>query len=106
MRQLFWCSLQIAVFGSSVYWMTRPEMLDHGGNNPYAVTAMALILTMAATAAVMIARDLLFFVWRRLPWTLREANEPDYRPGRIGPATGGRHPGKLPPGGGVRKQIR
>lgn len=79
MRQLFWCSLQIAVFGSTVYWMNTPEMKDHGGDNAYAVTVLALMLTMAVTAAVMITRDSASFVIRRVR-ALRQPNQPNDRP--------------------------
>lgn len=120
-RQALWFALQIGVFAFIVSWATSPEMQETGGSNPYAVGVFALLMTMAATAAVMIFRDTVTWLWRWLvhgetQWTgarlfgpsrpLRKPHQPNDGTSRIDASPGPRHPRELPPGSRVRKQIR
>jgi hypothetical protein len=117
-RQALWCAMQIAVVAVIFNWASSPEMQEHGGSNPGAVAVFAVLMAAAATAAVMIFRDSVSFLWRWLVhgearWTggrlfgpRRQADQSNNGASRIEPGRGIGHPGKLPPGSGVRKQVR
>jgi hypothetical protein len=118
-RQALWGAMQIAVFVSVAMWASSPEMQQSGGSNPYAVGVFALLMTMAATAAVMISRDLILWAWRAVVyrdfrWTgarlfgpaLSKPNETYDRPRRIDAAAGPRKPRELPARRWIGKQPR
>jgi hypothetical protein len=104
----FWVGLQAAVIALIVSWAQTPEMQQSGGDNPQAIAVFAVVMAMAVTAAVMIGRDSILFVWRRLTSrrSLRETHQANDGARRIEAGTGLRQPRELPPGGRVRKQIR
>jgi hypothetical protein len=106
-RATFWFCLQIAVIAIIVSWAQTPEMQTSGGDNPQAVGVFALIMAAAVTALVMILRDSVRFVWRRLVGTpLSEPYQADDGPRRIETSVRLRQSRELPPGRGVRKEIR
>lgn len=107
MKQLFWCSLQIAVAGTVIYWtQTDPSLMDGAGQNPFAVVVFAVLMAMAATSAAMIARDSFLFVVRLVRRALGKPNDPNNGRDLIGAGTGLRQPHELTASSGVRKQIR
>lgn len=102
MRQLFWCSLQIVAFGGTLWVLNHEVKGDFG---PYGAGFVALMVTMAVTAAVMIGRDLFLFAVRRIA-ALRKPNEPDYGADRINSAPRLSQPRELPPGRWIGKEPR
>ena len=82
----------------------QPEL--KGDFGPYGVFGVALIFTMAVTAAVMIARDSFLWLLSRLRRPLSETNEANDGANRAYPGIGRSEPRKLPAGRWVSKEPR
>lgn len=109
LRQMFWCSLQIAVVAAVFYWARTPEMqATSAAQNPMAVAFFAVLMAAMVTAAVMIARDACLWLGRLIRRAVapRQANQPDYRPDRIDAGAGASEPRKLTSRLRIGKQAR
>lgn len=102
MKQIFWCSFQIAVFGATLWVFSLDEV--KGDYGPYGVGFVALIVTMAATALVMILRDSFLFVAGRVRRALSKPDQANDGAGRIDAAPRLSQSSELPPRRWIGKQ--
>jgi hypothetical protein len=103
LKQLFWCLLQIAAFGGTLWVFNQPDV--KGDFGPYGVGVVALMVTMAVTAAAMIVRDLFLFCRRRFA-ALGQPDKTNDGQALVGPVSGLRQPRKFTPGSWVREEPR
>jgi hypothetical protein len=109
LRQVLWCLMQLAVFAGVVYWgATDPDLKNGSGQNVGALMLFALLMTMAATAAVMITRDACLWIGRLVSRAVspRHAGQADDGPKRIDAGPGASEPRKLTSRLRVGKQPR
>lgn len=102
---LFFCSVQIAAFGTVVWFANTPEGRANGGSNSYAVTMGGIFMAMLATSACMIIRDSILFIVRRLRAAVSKPYYPDYRSHLAPPRIAAGKPSELLTSVRIGKQI-